>query len=266
MNEKFEKLFKIRPYKEDMGICFFGGENDGDCFDERDFSALRNGKLDAKWKNSRFLDNHSSRQLLETILKKHEYVIDLASGTGMGLVPSLKHLDPRFPCMVSDANPGILYAWKEFIRKNDIDCPELAQFSVFDLPFVNDSVQAFCSFIGLSSTRNGEEGYKKALAEIYRTLSWGGCFYTIECEWTNADMAIELFKRMNMQPWKLFTEDQLSWHDRFSQSGFDIVYEEQFEYHVLNASDNDLGEAAEKYGVELGQRFTAFIVSKRLIK
>ncbi len=71
------------------------------------------------------------------------------------------------------------------------------------------------------------------------------------------------FDKMGLQPWDDFREKQISWHDKFINNGFEIVYERPFEYRSLRADDNELGEAAVKFGVDIGMKFTAFIVRKK---
>ena len=71
---------------------------------------------------------------------------------------------------------------------------------------------------------------------------------------------------MNQQPWDIFSESMetgnRTWRDRFTDIGFRILYQELFEHRNLKESDNELGKAAKKYGVEVGMDFNAFIVQK----
>lgn len=100
-------------------------------------------------------------------------------------------------------------------------------------------------------------------SEIYRTLADGGLFYAIENEWSDISAILGLFDKMNRQPWTCFREEQISWHDRFIESGFEIVYEQQYEYRSLRTDDNELGKAALEFGVDIGMNFTAYIVKKK---
>jgi ubiquinone/menaquinone biosynthesis C-methylase UbiE len=250
-------------FNEVCGIPCFGGEEDGDYFDRADFDKMVNGRFRNSLKNDRLLKNTASRYLLDEIIGKEKYVIDLACGPGMGLIPQVKQLKLDFPCMATDANLTLLKEWKAYLENNsgmiNID---FAQFSLFDIPIKNDSVKAYSSFIGISSTRNGSAGYDKALSEIYRTLVPGGKLYTIETEWTDIPAILDVFDKMNQKPWPVFLEKQKSWHDRFIDNGFEIEYEEVFEYHNLTENDNELGAAAKEFGIEIGQKIIAFIVSK----
>ena len=44
---------------------------------------------------------------------------------------------------------------------------------------------------------------------------------------------------------------------------FEIIFEKKFDYRSLNKDDNELGEAADKFGFEIGILFTAYGVKKR---
>lgn len=263
LDDIFKQLFIKAPQKEENGIYYFGNENDGDCFDNSDFDSWQKGIFYQNWRKKIFLDNHSFRHLSDEIIRNN-YVIDLACGPGMGFIPSIKQLNPMFPCMATDANPFVLIEWKRYLDSSEkYDKLGFAQFSNFSIPIKSNAVQAYSSFIGISSTRNGENGYATALSEIQRTLVKNGLLYAIESEWADVSAVLNLFERMNQQPWAIFGEKQISWHDRFIENGFDIVYEEPFEYRSLKAEDNELGVAADKFGVDIGMKFTAYIVRKR---
>ena len=71
----------------------------------------------------------------------------------MGLIPSLKKIDSSFPCVASDVNLMVMKEWKRYLEsKSQINELEFTQFSVFDIPFKDNSVPAYSSFIGLSNT------------------------------------------------------------------------------------------------------------------
>ena len=184
------------------GIYCFGNSQDGDYFDEDDVDVWRNEYLEKNWKNRDFVENLAIKYLLDQIVRNSDYVIDLASGPGMGLIPSIKLIDNTFPCITSDANMLVMKEWKKYLEKaGQINQLEFAQFSLFNIPFKDNSVQAYSSFIGISSTREENYGYSKALSEIYRTLVDGGMFFTIESQWNDVSQALKLFDKINMQPW-----------------------------------------------------------------
>ena len=259
----FETLFQQQPIINEQKIYCFSPADTGDYFDVEDVAGWRTGRLEQNWHNTAFLENPTSRHLIEKLISHHPYAIDLACGPGMGLIPSIKQMVPDFPCLATDANPLVLQEWAYYLKSSSIECPpKLAQFSVQQLPFHNDSVEAFSSFIGLSSTRQGNVGYEQAISELHRTLKKGGCFYTIENEWTNIPVILDLFSRIGQEPWNCFLEPQISWHDRFIDNGFEILYEGPYLFRKLSENDNELGKAATKLGVTIGLQFTAFIVRK----
>ena len=132
-----------------------------------------------------------------------------------------------------------------------------------NIPLKDNSVPVYTSNIGLSSTRNGKEGKDRALSEIYRTLVKGGLFFSIENEWNNINTILEVFDAMNWEPWIEFSSPQPTWHDRFIEHNFEIISEESMGYYKLSSDDNELGEAAERLGFDIGVKSTAFILRKR---
>lgn len=131
------------------------------------------------------------------------------------------------------------------------------------MPFKDGSVPAFCSNIGLSSTRNGAKGYDTAVNEVYRCLAGGGYLYAIEGEWLDIPAILQVFERLGKEPWSCFIEEQTSWHDRFLQAGIEIVSEELLEHHYFTPEDNEWGEASCKFGIPVGTKETAFVLRKR---
>lgn len=210
------------------------------------------------------LNNVISKKLIEKIVEQEMPIIDIACGPGMGMIPSIKKLSPQHLCMATDANSLVIKEWKKYLDDcHTYDNLDFAQFSIMNIPLKNNSVPAYSSNIGLSSTREGEEGKDKALSEIYRTLREGGYFYTIENEWDDIDKILEVFHAMNWKPWTEFLNAKRTWHDRFVEHGFEIVSEERMEYYKLTSKDNELGEAAEKLGMDIGVNTVAYILRKR---
>ena len=260
----FRDLFSRNPQRQENGIFYFDTDHDGDYFDEDDINYWKNGRFYANWRNRKLLENPVSRYLLDMIIMSGSPIIDLACGPSMGFIPSIKMLDPSIPCMATDASSLIVSEWKWYLEHNErYSKIDFAQFSVFDIPLKNESVQAYSSFIGTSSSRGGESGYISALSEIHRTLTKGGLFYTIENEWTDIPTILNLFEKMNQRPWNIFCEKQTSWHNRFMKCGFEIIYEKQYNHRNLSSYDNELGEAAHKFGVDVGMNFIAYVAKKR---
>lgn len=264
MDYFFEHIFSHNPDREGNGIFYFNANDDGDYFTENDVNDWRTIWFENNWNKCKFLENKVSHHLISAIIEAGGPVIELACGPGMGLIPSIKQINPSFPCMATDASSLVVSEWKRYLDdKEKYDALDFAQFSVLDMPIKSGTVQAYSSFIGISSTRSGNSGYRLALSEIYRTLAGGGLFYTIENEWSDVPAILGLFEKMNRLPWTCFREEQISWHDRFIESGFEIVYEQKYEYRSLRVDDNELGKAALEFDVDIGMNFIAYIVKKK---
>lgn len=260
----FEKKLAKEPLDIKNGIYYFDAHDHGDWFGEEDAVDWDNGRLESNWKKQKIFENPTTKKLIETIVANGKEVIDLACGPGMGLIPAVKQLDPAFHCTATDANAMVLEHWKRYL---DWYCMThgvgFAQFSVLDMPFRDGSVPSFSSYIGLSSVRGGQEDYDKAVAEVYRCLVPGGYLYAIESEWMDISAILQVFEKWGREPWNCFTEERMSWHDRFLQAGFEIVTEEEVQHRIFTAEDNELGEASVKFGIPVGTKETAFVLRKR---
>ena len=262
--EDFLKTLKKEPTEIKDGIYYFDAHNHGDYFDEEDVAEWDNGRLASNWKKQTFLENLTIKKLIESIIANGKEVIDLACGPGMGLIPSVKQLDPAFHCTATDASAMVLEHWKAYLERNHFGYGiGFAQFSVLDMPFKDNSVPSFSSYIGLSSTRDGKSGYDAAVKEVYRCLEPGGYLYAVESEWMDIPAIIKVFELWGQEPWSCFTEEGMSWHDRFVAAGFEIVSEEVVQKRIFTEKDNELGEASVKLGIPVGTKETAFVVRKK---
>lgn len=259
----FADLYALAPERFSGDIPLFGRDRDGDYFDEGDVRHWRETGFNVSWTKADLLNAPSTRHLIDEIVLREKAVIDLACGPGMGLIPSIRQAAPLLPCLALDASPLLLTEWDAWLKESGAGKGvSFAQCSLMALPFRDEAVEAYSSFIGLSSTREGVMGYRQALAEISRTLKPGGRLYAVENEWTDIPVILELFCQMGQTPWRIFTQPQVSWKELFTQAGLRIVFQEPYLFRALTAMDNDLGQAAEKAGRSIGLRFTAFIVEK----
>ncbi len=260
----FEKKLAKEPLDIKDGIYYFDAHNHGDYFGAEDAAEWDNGRLGNNWKKRKFLENPTTKKLVKTIIENGKEIIDLACGPGMGLIPSVKKLDPAFHCTASDANAMVLEHWKKYLDWNYMTHGVgFAQFSVLDMPFQDGSVPAFSSNIGLSSVRGGQEDCDKAVKEVYRCLESGGYLYAIESEWMDVTAILQVFEKWGQVPWTCFAESQMSWHDRFLAAGFEIVSEKPVQNRIFTEEDNELGEASVKFGIPVGTKETAFVLRKR---
>lgn len=260
----FEKMLEKEPLAIRNGIYYFDSHDHGDCFDETDAEEWNNGRLEGNWKKRKFLEHPTTKKLIEMMVVNGKVIIDLACGPGMGLIPSVKQIDSEIHCIATDANAMLLEHWKHYLdRKRLTYGVGFAQFSVLDMPFRANSVPAFSSNIGLSSVRGGVADYDKAAREVYRCLEQDGFLYAIESEWMDIRAILQVFEKMGKQPWGIFMEEKISWHDRFLQTGFEIVSEELVGNHYFTEADNELGEASVKFGIPVGTKETVFVLRKR---
>ena len=262
----FDECYNRKPLCIHYGIPCFGNERDGDFFDEDDVAAWSSGGFQNSLTSSKLIGNNVGKHLISE-LSKEAYLIDLASGPGMGLIPSLLRINPDMSCLATDANFALLKEWKLFLTDNSAyEKIDFAQFSIMDIPFKDNSVSAYSSFIGLGSTRDGPAGYSRVTEEVFRTLKHGGKLFTVEVDWADIPAILNLFGKMNRRPWSVFTEametGNKTWRDRFIDNGFKILYQDLFEYRNLKETDNELGEAAVRFGAEVGMIFNAYIVQK----
>ena len=261
----FSDIWNRQPDEHENGLWLFGDDKDGDSFDQDDVRIWKDVQFEHALSTDRFLNNTTSRRLIAAVAGAQGPYIDLACGPGMGLIPSVKKECPEIHCLAADANAMLLKAWKEWLTGNNMTGGiEFAQFSMFDIPVRDCAVKAYGGFLSLSSTRSGSRGYDKALSEIFRTLAPRGRLYAIESEWTDVPAVREVFDRSGIRPWDCFLEEQLTWHDRFLKNGFKIISEELYMNHILNGEDNELGIAAEKFGVRIEVQLKAYIIEKHL--
>ena len=87
-----DAILKKQPLSLEDDIYVFGNIEDGDCFDDSDVEIWRNGCFEKNWKDNYFLENEVSNYLLNKIVREGQFVVDLASDPGMGLIPSLKKI------------------------------------------------------------------------------------------------------------------------------------------------------------------------------
>ena len=265
MNKPFCDWFSRPPVRRYDGIYYYDSDRDADYFDESDVAIWRDGRMKRNFHSDFFLNNPASRRLVDHIVGQGVPVVEIACGPGMGLMPSVKQLVPDHVCLATDANSLVIEEWKRYLDGNEtIKNLDLAQFSLMDIPFRDNTVPAYSGYIGLSSTRNGEEGHVQALREIYRTLTENGFFYTIET-WMDTEAMLRVFRESGMTPWSGLDSDRRAptWRERFVNTGFEIVSEEVFESRTLTADDNELGEAAEQLGIEIGVFSKAYILRKK---
>ena len=91
-----------------------------------------------------------------------------------------------------------------------------------------------------------------------------GFLYTVETTWTDTEAMLRVFRETGKTPWSGLVSDHRAptWRERFLHTGFEILSEEVFESRTLTADDNELGEASEQLGIEIGVLSKAYILKK----
>ncbi len=266
MNEYFRSRFNRQPLEVINGDYYFGSDNDGDNFDKNDVDLWLNGVFKDRWDKAFKVEDdllsYFFTDVLDVFDENPTPFMEIACSPGMGLTPIILSKHPDIVCLATDACSLLIKSWRQYINSNlkefNID---LASFSVMDIPIKDNSLDLVTSFIGISSTRAGEQGKFKALDEVYRVLKKGGRFITVENEWTNFEDIQEVFRLWGRPVWKGMKEET-SWHEKIDRSGFTIEKADKTFFRYLTRTDNDLGEQADKYGIKIGMKFTLLILRK----
>lgn len=267
MNNDLEDLFDRQPQEIVDGDYYFHTDNEGDQFDETDVKFwLEEGIFKEKWRQASQNDNELFSVFSEDVCKifscKQSAFLEIACGPGMGLTPMILSKNPQIPCLVSDACSLLVKSWRKFIRDNlteyDIN---LSSFSVMDMPLKDESFDIITSFIGISSTRLGEQGKIKALSEVYRVLKPDGYFIAIENEWTDFNAIKKVFDLWGKPVWNNMKAEK-SWKEKFAECGFTIESCEKSFCRRLHKEDNDLGEQADAFGIDIILKFNLYILRK----
>lgn len=267
MRGYFKDLFNKKPDEIIDNDYYFNPDNDGDQFDETDAELwLNKGIFKNRWESETWVDNELFNYFYNDVCNAFEMkaspFLEIACGPGMGLTPLILSKNPKLPCLVTDACSLLIKSWRKYINENlkqyDID---LASFNVMDMPIKSNSVDVVTSFIGISSTREGEQGKMKAINEVYRILKNDGYFIAIENEWIDFNAIEEVFKLWGKPVWNGMKEEK-SWHDKFTECKLNIESCDKTFYKYLSKDDNELGEQADKFGIKIGLKYTLFILRK----
>lgn len=267
MKDLFIDLFNKKPVEIIDNDYYFNSDSDGDPFEETEVEFwLKDGVFKNNWERAAQNNNENLKNMYADvcdIFEKNPYpFLEIACGPGMGLTPIILSKHPKLSCLVTDACSYIIKAWRKYINQNlkqyNIN---LASFSVFDMPIKSNSIDIVTSAIGVSSTRAGEQGEIQAIREIFRLLKKGGYFIAIESEWIDFDAIEKVFALWGRPVWDSFGKEK-TWHEKFLECGFNIESCDKSNFRYLRKDDNDLGEQADKFGINIGKKSTLFILRK----
>lgn len=267
MDKIFAPLFSEPPLKIIDGDYYYSADDEGDPFDEADTQIWFGNAFENAWANANYGENAEFAQLyLEACRvfdRRPAPFLEIACGPGMGLSPILCSRHTHIPFIASDASSLLIKSWRtyanEHLSRYNVN---LASFSAFDIPIYDNSLDYVTSFIGVSSTRAGEAGQIRALNEIYRILKDDGYFIAIENEWTDYDAIKRVFDLWGKPVWDVFLRKAQSWQAKFDACGYNIESCDTSIYKKLTKYDNDLGEAADIFGVDIGMKYTLYILRK----
>ena len=265
MDEFFAKLFSIQPNAIIEDDFYYDTDSEGDQFDEKDEEYWLNGRFESNWDYKRKNWREDIFELYDDITSKiaadGKPFMEIACGPGMGLAPMTLQKNPEIACLATDACSRLIKAWRCYINQNLTEYNiNLASFSVLNIPIKDNSLDYVTSNIGISSTRNGEDGQVQALKEVLRVLKPSGCFIAIENEWLDFDKIDEVFKLWGKGNY--YKRPETSWHEKFVAAGFQIENEDKNYFRKLTKTDNDLGEVADKYKIEIGMKSTLYVLRK----
>ena len=268
MNDLFNRLFNRQPPKVICGDYYYDTDVDGDQFDECDRQRWLINQFKDSWMHKQ-AENSEHAEMFNEIRRLFADVtapfLEIACGPGMGLAPIILGSNPRLSCLATDACSMLIETWREYIDKHLRDYRiSLAQFSIMDIPLVDCAFENVTSFIGISSTRAGEDGQFQALREVHRVLKDGGRFITVENDgWADLEAVKNVYASWETPRWKPYDDEPgETWREKFVKCGFEVESSDKSYYHKWNKNDNEFGEQAERVGIEIGTTTTLYVLRK----
>ena len=266
MQDYFKNLFVKEPLEIIDNDYYYDADGDGDNFDEADEKDWLNGRFKSNWEYKR--QGRGNLKICDEIAGKiaedSKPYLEIVCGPGMGLTPAILGKNPELPCLAADACSRLIKAWRQYINGGELKQHNisLASFSAFDIPLKDNSFDYVTSFIGIGSTRNGLDGQMQALREVFRILKPGGSFVTIEGEFIDSAKVDEVFRLWGKYNWHSDKRYQQPWHDKFISAGFKIDSYDKHYVHKWTKDDNDVGEAAEKFNIDIAMKYNLYILRK----
>jgi SAM-dependent methyltransferase len=254
----------LNEWKVIDGIPYFNSDNEGDQFSLDDIDSwVEGGRFKRRWQNkgNKYMSNNVYSWLCKQVATLNLPIMEISCGPGLGLLPDIITMNPNVNCLATDACSSVVLEWNKFI--SDKDATENISFASFDttnMPIHSNSIDVITSYIGLSSIRCPGEDGMKGVNETYRVLKPGGYLFTIENTWKDRKAIHEVFDLWGRDCW--YRDNELSWHDKFQKANFKIIDEKLQETRVLTPQDNELGEIAYRFGIEIGMEYRAYILRK----
>ena len=248
------------------GIPCFSSDREGDQFSQEEINSwIKGGRFLRRWTskdNNIKTNNDVYYSLCQKAADLDLPIMEVACGPGLGLLPDIIVKNPGIKCLATDACSSLIFNWKKFFKDNNITSNvSFATFDATNMPICSNSVDVITSYIGFSSIRRsaGVDGMM-GIKEAYRVLKHGGYIFAIENAWTDRNALHEVFKLWGKEYY--FNDNEMNWHEKFEKTNFTILDEKPQQYRLLTPQDNYLGEAASRFGIEIGLQYTAYILRK----
>lgn len=266
-NEWYNGLLISEDYKYTVknGIPLFDSGEAGDEFNQEDIDVWVNGHFKNYWENKlKYIsgDINIYDELCTKVAELSLPTMDIASGPGLGLLPRIIKKNSNNHYLATDACPSVCSEWQKFLSGYEYKQPNLdfASFDINKMPIQSNSINVITSFIGLSSVRHKGIDNMEAVHEVARILKKEGYLFAIENEWCNREDLEKVFYKWGKENW--FKDDVLTWKDKFTTAGLKIVEEKVQDIRELKEHDNELGVAAKQFGIKLGLKYTAYVLTK----
>ena len=259
MRKAMAALFTKQPEEIIDGVWDYHAARDGDHFDDEDErSWLDGGRMAANWNRAFHEDNWPTMvDMAPAFEERPRRLLDICCGPGIGLVPRVLARHPEVSCLAMDASPRLMRALRraldEPLRRYDLS---LASFSAFDMPLRDASFDVVTSYLGVSSTRSGADGKRRALKEVHRVLRDGGWFVTVENAF-DEEAARRVFDLWGRPPWRM---DGVTFEELCAECGFLQGARPQRKTRYLNQDDNELGAQAARFGVRIATHATLYLL------
>lgn len=247
------------------GIPYFDSDREGDQFSQEDIDFwTKGGHFLRRWANK---DNKIEisddvyHSLCQDAADLNLPILEIACGPGLGLLPDIIAKNPDIKCLATDACSSLITNWQKFFVENNIPTNiSFASFNAANMPIRSNSVDAITSNIGFSSLRYAGTDGMMGLNEAYRVLKQGGYIFAIENAWKDRKALREVFRLWGREYW--FNDNEMTWQEKFKNTNFKILEEKTQLIRLLTPEDNDLGQAAAKFGIEIKLEFTAYKLQK----
>jgi ubiquinone/menaquinone biosynthesis C-methylase UbiE len=247
-------------WKVVQGIPIFDSDYAGDPFSKDEIDRWYDeGIFQSNWtKKQRYVS-----EIGEEVARLGLPVLDIATGPGLGLLPSVLTKNPEIITLATDACSHIVTTWQRFMQSQSLDLD--LSFAAFDaryMPLRNSCIDVITSFCGFSSVRYGgflDSNRNIAVREAFRILKNNGHVFTIESRYADISALKAVFDKWGKEYWAF---DEQPWGERFMEAGFTIRDENPFERRKLRRDDNDLGEAADNAEIDIFIEQKAFHLQK----